>query len=240
MAQDTGEDIGGNGSSSLAQRGWGTSGTLRTTDRANKVSMQAVFSDPGSYTVQFDMIDNSTVLQARAKALVLWSVGGVEVSRQINVHSGASISGVGQGVRVIVTDDSKIFGGFDNYDYNVAITVSKGTRADIEQPPTLSVIALPETSTSNIILAATSVDIDLPPNVGAISVNVAVGSADGSVIADQQVQVLQRNDSAGQILSMQDPRMWPWIPLLPAARQLRIINRTAVSIRYAVTLGIDG
>jgi len=221
----------GNATTELKQKGWGASGQLRTGNKNDQLSLQAIFSEPGTYTVQFDMVD-ARGNRADAHALILWSCAGVEVSRKISVKNGASISGVGEGVRVIVTDVSTVT---PSYAYDVAITVSKGVRANTQQPAVFHIVGVTPT-----VDAASFLDVKIPTDIGAISFNVSIGSVNGTPLADQAVQIQQRS-AVGGILSLEDPRMFPWIQLQPEYDRIRIINNTvADQILFRLTLGIDG
>lgn len=88
--------------------GWGQSGQLTTGNQTKRVTMQADFNrgvGAFDFTAQFNLTPSSTGNAiVNAEALVRWRVEGQEVTRRLTIGAGASLTGVGQAVRVEMYD----------------------------------------------------------------------------------------------------------------------------------------
>jgi hypothetical protein len=217
---------------------WSISGTLTAGDFDKSVSLQALFAEPGDYTVQLSGIfpPANVLVPIQPEAEIIWSVAGNSISRKVSVGSGISISGNAEAVRVVVKDVTNLFGG-PLTDYEVSITICKGTRAAIPIPPTLLV---PLAAGFGGLNPGAAVDIPIPQGVGITSVHVSIAQRIGVPIPEQAIQVLQRGAGGIGTLQAYDPRAIGWCPMAPAAVTLRIKNWTAGIVDFAVTFGIDG
>lgn len=255
------------------KNGWSATGDIRTPipvgiaagpPSPDVVSLQANFADdPGAYTVQFTVnipADAGTAVRIRARAQIFWSVEGNEITRSMEVVDGGSISGVGQGVRVVVSDISRqVAPGAapPSVTYSVSITVIKGVRPTSPNPPFLAPIAGDGNLVGHLTTAQESI-IDVPLGVGVNSVAVfpfATDSVDPDasvpvILLDNEVEVYQSaNDSTGgaptvfDVLRMYDPRDVTWVPLAPGTRSIIIRNKSATAgtiLWYSIAFGIDG
>lgn len=191
--------------------------------------------DPGTYVVQLSLQDPNAVgagFRIEAKAEITWSVSGNSIRRIVDCVNGMSVSGVAEGVDVRIFDDSTIGVGSPD-PYFVSLSVSKGNRASIQQPPfyTLPI---------DIIAPSSFISTEIPQNIGAISVRVDVGPVDaGDPIGEFDLEVLQQY--GGGTLKAYSPKSG-WVPLAPATREIAIAAAAALTDNayFQITLGIDG
>ena len=234
--------------------GWSQSGKLTSNDDSGIVSLQAVFPESGDYTVQISLADNTQGVVAgqpssvQAEALITWSVEGNNVRRRVTVVNGLTVQGTAQAVYVSVKDKS--IGGFATpITYTVNIQVVPGTRASVQQPPTLisqrvfvgAVDTQNPTGYHYFVGPASSVNIPVPLDAGIISVFVTAFPNPVTVIPQNNAQV-QHNGGAG-IQKNYDPNVLDgWVPLLPGTSNITLFNNfaAATSIDFTVTFGIDG
>jgi hypothetical protein len=97
----------GDRSTFLTKTGWGQSGTLTAGNKTQRVTMQADFNKgvgAFDFTCQFSVTAPGGRSVVNAEALVSWRVEGQEVTRRITIGAGASLTGVGQAVRVEIYD----------------------------------------------------------------------------------------------------------------------------------------
>jgi hypothetical protein len=235
-----------------APRAWSRFGTLYTPEpnganpglrRPEEVSMQALFTDdPGVYTLQFQVEANPTsvafgiTLPARALADVTWSVEGNSITRRIHVTDGCTIVGTGQGVRVVVRDDTELqaISSQVSYPYTVGMTLTKGNKS-MTTPP-LYILAQ-----SQIVAAPTFWIV--PSNIGANQFIVYPGWSGGAPATD--FITLQGVDQFNAVIFAY--RMYPssipqYLPLPPNVQRLRVLTAgtTVNLIGFAIFLGIDG
>jgi hypothetical protein len=99
---------GGDRSTFATKTGWGQSGNLITGNRINRVTMQADFNKgvgAFDFTAQFNITPpNNGNAIVNAEALIHWRVEGQEVTRRLTIGAGATLTGVGQAVRVEMYD----------------------------------------------------------------------------------------------------------------------------------------
>jgi len=196
---------------------------------------------------------------------ITWIVNGTAVKRSVSVISGTTISGVGEAVNVNVFDASPPGSevGVAGFVYPVTINVSPGLRpAQSQQPfydipnpdgesPYFGVCAFQVDPASSLIVyfpqqgtlftggpptALPSADGILKP-IGATSIHVSVGNANGNPIASQEAQVAIQN-----IGRLYDPRDgFQWQPMPPSAFSAQLFNHSVTDpYIFSVTLGIDG
>lgn len=226
----------------VATGGQSVTGTLVTQARDKQVSMQQVFPEAGEYTIQFsmDLTDVPVVLYCEAD--IEWSVGGNVIRRRITVNNGTSISGNGEGVRVVIRDASPIAVVPENFDYKVSATVARGARGIFTNPPVLEI--LPDSAgvtPVQDINGGAFFTYTIPQMVGVKALKVEIGSVAGAAIPDQGIQVRFLDQTGGIDLTRFDPRDYEWWPVPAAARFIRIENRTGAQIIGVLPIyGIDG
>lgn len=239
--------------------GWGQAGKLTTFNRNQQVTMQAEFPETGTFTAQFDKdgplqtINEDPIMP---EALITWVVEGHIVTRRITVGDGASISGVGQAVKVSMTDattSTNLPGGpFTPTDYGVSVQVARGVRGGSKQPPTLILhdIIASGTSPANVTdfgggvfnLAAHSFTaIAVPPDAGAVSLFVtAIATSGAPTLAAGDIIITQELGVGAGGKEYDAFNYLDWVPLTPGVSDILITNNTAQTFSVTATLGIDG
>lgn len=172
--------------------GWSTGGKLVTQNRNQNVSLQADFTkrDPtydilgsGVYTVQF-AISKPTTGVYRAVATITWTVEGNQIVRQIDVNNGASLSAPSQAVRIQISDETPPeMGGPAGEEYGVTVFITKGTRAFSSVPATLKGLIAGSVELFTLGAGA-SIDVEVPENAGASSVEVTAAVSLAGVSPD--------------------------------------------------------
>lgn len=98
---------GGDRSTFRTKTGWGQSGNLTVGGKTQRVTMQADFNKgvgAFDFTAQFNLTPPGEGGVVNAEALVHWRVEGQEVTRRITIGGGATLTGVGQAVRIEIYD----------------------------------------------------------------------------------------------------------------------------------------
>lgn len=226
--------------------GWGIRGKLITGggEDNNKVQLTKTFDQQmKAHTIMFDGMDNNVAGMPGiviTEAEILWSVNSVVVRRVISVQDGASITGIAQGVSVNVIDRSALGG--VHVEYSVGITIAPGTRANIEQPPSLLPFGVLSSGAAVnyavSVAAGGTVTWTVPPNCGAVSAYLTAHQP-GVVLtdADFNVGMLVRGILARQFSLSGCNR---WVPLPPGCSTIVLTNSTGTAIRASCQLGIDG
>jgi hypothetical protein len=243
---DTGESVGERGKEKSP--GWSASGVLSTPDASGvtpgrSVSLQQEFEEAGVYTLQFDLIlptPAPTVKQARATAVIQWTVAGNTVTRVVAVASGMSISGVAKSIRVTITDTTIDNAGQDGYDYRVSFTIAPGTRAFSAAPP------LGEQMLTTQVATGVGLAVDIPLGAGINAVSVIIGDVLTGAVAQNLAYkdiTIGQNDGAFNVLGQWKPPPFgpQWVPLLPGARTLTVDVLLAGSLAVITIIwGLDG
>lgn len=224
--------------------GWSQSGPLSGTgglSPSSNVTLQANFPESNDYTVQFGIVgpDESSSAGARkTQAIITWTVEGNHITRQIDVVNGTSITGTAQAVHVDLVDLSTLSGGpAGSHEYTGSISVAKGSRPSVQQPPYLTgaLASLnPGGDVSGILV---------PQGAGVISVKVeVVAQLIGTHLNPDDV-VVQFMASA-VVLKQYSPLIDDgWVPLPSGCTLIRFVSTIAVgTIGYILypTFGIDG
>lgn len=220
-------------------KGWQSFGTLTRLDGQQGVALQANFETPGEYTVQFDLQATSEVEitngPCRAIAEIVWSVEGNDIRRRVSVAKGMSVTGIGQGVKVVIRDVSE---GGTTAQYTVSAVVARGARSAQQQPPILE--------DANIFLLPAgggAEQIEVPQNAGVISVYVPIatsGSDRWEAIPDGIVEVIHA-DGAGGANKRYNPLAFQWVPLSPGTLNIIVSSgTTAPELQFKPVWGIDG
>ena len=209
--------------------------------------------EPTTYTLQFGIVDlepfilfpevNPRKFSPIVQAIITWKINGQHQRRVISVVSGAAISAVAEGVDVKLIDLSQYPVG---YKYKVQVTLSRGVRPAVEQPPVLF-----DTKGLQFVLSTApdnEVFFQVPEDSGVISVYPFLGYPDG--IATPQFDAINLRmeflDEA-QITNygyMQPPVRGQWIPLIPGTG-LVLFQRSDTSgptdaVGVSVLWGIEG
>lgn len=241
--------------------GWSANGTLTTPPAPNvvpdgAVQLQIDFGEKNAeyYTLEFNLLDlqnrndpagNSIML--RAKAEVNWSVEGNFIRRLIHVSSGTSISGLGQGVSIRITDDSENPDSDPVVTYPVSVQVSRGTRPTMggTQPPLY--VPRPPLPTDNdpvnrlppYTLAATdSMEIPVPADAGVNSLLLMVHS-NANALSPEDVVVQQQG--TGIQLAIGDLNVCnKFVPLVPGCNVIRVDNDHSDPIVITPIWGVEG
>jgi hypothetical protein len=186
-------------------------------------SLQQQELEPQTYTIQFQVEPPSDGNGFGCFAIVNWKVKGQQIVRKLSVYSGASISAVAESVDVQLIDVSGAgLAGLppnNGGQYKVAANLSRGTRANVQQPPTLITQPL-----AVEFLSAPSVEFLVPQDAGVISAMVLVAPANLQDIIAQQLV------TGGPPTQSYYPATQPgeWIPVSPLTLKLNMINRNLV------------
>jgi hypothetical protein len=233
-----------------APKGWSVAGTLATPDATGatptlSVSMQQIFAAIGEYTLYFELTEpedtSLSAKNARAKAIIEWSVGGNTIRREVSVASGTSVSAVAESVRVVMVDDTIDNPGNPGFEYQVTASLAAGTRASYTSvplssgiPPVLGVTnGAPET-------------IPVPQGVGVALVAVVPGtfivSGTATNLEYRDIVVRQIGTSGDVLLDWKPPSAGVlWVPLVPGTASIFVACSRALGIiSMAVLFGIDG
>lgn len=197
---------------------------------------------PEAYTLQFSFVgvenDNAgNPFIPTAQAIVTWKIDGQQQRRVISIVSGASISGVCNAIDVRIVD---IPNGGDNTagkKYSVQSTLSRGLRANTQQPPTLTDQLLQGIGTGS------SATWNVPQDAGVTSIFVLLaagttGAIDpGSVIVDTS----DTTTPSPALLGAYYPLMaQKWVPLPPGSQRVVVHNGHTDTVFTQVIWGIDG
>lgn len=248
--------IGDDGAYNEPVNGWSTSGQLvAQRGETSQFSLQAVFPNSGYYTVQFGVIQPSTGNPVNPKATLRWSVEGNDITRRINVGSGVTISGPGQGVKVVVQDATPTGGAAYSDPYTVSIQVSPGARPSSFTPPTLQceLYTTSDLGGSNagpfipmnsgvVSIGASGVGyFVVPQDAGPVSVEVAGTNSDGT----SATYIVEQSSISG--VTAVDNKLYNcadvqgFVDLVPATNLVRVVNLSAtLGIDVSVTFGING
>jgi hypothetical protein len=232
--------------------GWSQSGTLTPGNKNKQVTLQANFPKTDTYTIQFN-VDRTTFKGIGAgasaqftEALITWSVEGNDVTRKVTIADGVSVTGVGQAVRVVITDNSIIGGSTTASPYVASAQVSKGTRAPSASPP---VYIDPSTIATQInAIAGTVASFTPPEGIGANSLLITAQYLDGAGVprATAPLGTLTAKIQAGSGLNMSvyEPRAAGFVPIPPGATQVTIeigVTGAAGDVMVVTPIwGIDG
>jgi len=250
-----------------AKRGSGNSGklTLSGSTAANNffgvasifpsptgnVSFQIENLPPDVYTIHLAVVNPPALSTATPFVLstiadAVFAVDGRQNRRLVSVNQGIRICGQADAISVNIKDNSvpAIAARIPVcFEYQVSIAISRGLRPDLSQPPTLAPfdangLVFPPFEMD--LAAGTSLSIPVPQGVGIISTNTTVWvTPGGGVIPEGAAEVAYRNN--GTILRVFDPRVAPWVPIVPGTNEVFIKNNTgAQDIQFSVLFGIDG
>jgi hypothetical protein len=189
--------------------------------------------EPGEYTLQFGVQPPADGHGFATYAVINWKIAGQQQQRIMSIYQGASISGVAEGVSVQLFDQSGDASVSRQAPYNIIITLSRGTRANTQQPPVL-------VTTSNLIIphGLGTKNETVPNNAGVISVSVS--AANNGVLANTDLAVFEIN-SAGTLGAFYPNIAIGWNPLVPGSTILTLTNNsTTTDAVLSLIWGIEG
>ena len=223
-------------------------GVIQESPTNNEVSLQCDL-DGGMNTIQFGMIPKSNPVifgqVSVAKATILWTVDGNTTQRVVTVGTGVSVSGSAQKVQVVMRDATRVgpgyVAGFDRL-YDVSVQVSKGTRPDIQSPPTLIPDSFSSWAEGTVLVnaAASAPTLTVPSNSGVVAFQCVISEANGAPIPAGSFTV--RELANGVLRREYDPRDYDaWVSIPPSVDQIQLHNYNAgIQVRASVLYGIDG
>ncbi len=234
---------------------WSKSGILTTGSVDNKIQLDQAMPEPSNYTVQFSLTPDplaAYTLPIECQADIIWKVDGQSIKRTVTVGQGVSVTGTADAVTVIVTDSTDVSGGVFNYE--VGIQISKGSRASVQQPPTLVPDGqdnLTGTSVPNNFPGFFSVApgqlilIPVPQDAGIISVFITASAwtIAGPVVMASGDAMINHISYGNAPTRIYDPNTKEWVPVTSGTSFIKLFNYFAgatYAIFYSVTFGIDG
>jgi hypothetical protein len=222
-------------------------GKMRSKVLEGGPSLQCQFNEPDNYTVQFKVSNRKIPVTGNINpvATVTWFLGGNSLSRKLSVYDGASITGCASNVTVTVADETDRLDTSPSQDYTVTIMTAKGSRADIQQPPTYSIYQLSNAGPNtrrlgcSFVLAGTSIIVPVPTEAGIVSVFGTASAPNGAVFPEGDLIIRQRNVTP-LVVKQYDARNLGWVPISPQTVDIELINNSAVDTLFGLTWGIDG
>lgn len=221
--------------------GWSASGDLDPLTpgpSGQVVHLQVKFPEAGNYTVQFNVSDPNALFLVnnevvRAQAEVVWSINGQQVRRLVDCVNGLSITGTAEAVAVNIVDRSDVTVS-PVVPYLATVTVAKGTRSSVQQPPTY---------TGERVRLGALGGASIPVPEGAISVNVTIAPLIiGAPIVPEQ-HIVRETGNGGINLKSWNPTLFQgWIPLAAGATKISFEQSAlqAQEFYYFTSFGIDG
>lgn len=241
--------------------GWSAEGPLISASDANPnpqdaVHLQVDFGEAAAqyYTLQFSLVppafaDTENTADIRGKAEIRWSVEGNFVRRVVSVWNGSSISGLGQGVSIKITDDT--YNPDDaptSFIYRVSVQVTKGTRPTLggTQPPIYQPLLAGEIAPLTLdpditwlVPAGSTLDVPIPEDAGVNCVYIGTQGSSGAALEPEAVQTIQFANGIGVMYgTLRNCNRFE--PLLPGATQIRLGNNTAADLRVTIFWGVEG
>lgn len=228
-------------------KGWQQAGDL-VVGGSNTVSMQFDFGEPDSYTIGFlppFAFGNDPCV--RAEALVMWNVDGAYKPVRVSVVGGQSVTGVAQGVKILITDATPITQDYcpQGTKYQVSAQVARGTRGTSVIAPYY--IPLNQAHVNDLAAHSTSTVV-VPYDAGVqsfyftVTQNASGGTAPqvGDVLVSQQAQSPHGNGVPGTLGTFDPARFQGWVPMLPGCNQIVTQNASGNHYSYTLIFGIDG
>lgn len=200
-----------------------------------------------NYTVQFNVTLPPGGVFANPVAEISWSVEGNTIRRLVSVTNGCSVTGVGQGVKVVVRDQTPqgIGGKVYGVSYDVAITVAPGNRSSVNQPPIFTppsaILAGAVVLPLYTVPPLSFLRVAIPQNAGVISSYVTAVTADGSPLT-QFGGIVTEFDVAGHAQKSYDVLNQEFVPISGQGFELQVFNNLAAGhdLQVSVSFGIDG
>lgn len=239
----------------MGKTGWSAAGKLMTGNVSKRVQLQADFPETGSYLLQFTKIDSpGSNLPIRTIAEITWSVEGNSVSRLVTISNGSSVQGAGQGVRVVLYDDTVDQDGGatvpNGTEYNVSMQVAPGSRGSDSLPPTYTPSQAVDVIMGNAAPITTE-NFDVPQDAGAKSFAFMISASGvGTLpypIAEGGILIVQAQ--AGMRIAenyYMSVNAGKYIPLIAGCDEIIVyaykagLDANITEIRVTLTFGIDG
>jgi hypothetical protein len=236
-----------------AYKGWSASGTLQSKDSLPAVQLQANFEEPVPYTVQFaitnvrEVTGTSHIGSYNPTAEIVWSVEGNSVRRVVSVINGTSVTGVGQGCRVTVRDQTPPSDPTVDMEYEVSILVAPGTRPATQVQPILvplitDVLGVARPGTV-FVDGGTAIDVAIPENAGVTAVFITAWAYNAGIpVALTDSDIEAAHTSAAYTFKQYNPQKYNWVPIGPETTRIRLSNYMGPTsqVLFNVTFGIDG
>ncbi len=212
--------------------------TMRAGNPGFQNNIDVTDLEPDTYTIQFSIINIQpspnieAIIPPIVQAIITWKIEGQQQRRVISVVSGASISGVCQAVDVKLLDINNQED--PGYEYQVQVTLSKGIRANTQQPPQLS------RGRFVLIEFGSEFRFAVPQDSGVISFFIYADA--GTTVQPGEV-VIAMTDAVNNTVAVLSPAPngTQWIPLVPGTTDVAIQNQSAASGLFANLIwGIDG
>lgn len=198
---------------------------------------------PETYTLQFSFVGvepdtAGTPFIPTAQAIINWKIDGQQQRRVISIVSGASISGVCNAVDVKIIDIPQGGDSTIGKKYSVQATMSRGLRANTQEPPTLTDELLQGINTG------ANATFQIPQDAGVTSVFVlAASGSPADVFADTSLLAVMSDNhqpSNGLYGSFYPFKCCHWVPLAPGSQKVVLFNGSGVTQFCQVIWGIDG
>jgi|WetSurMetagenome_2_1015567.scaffolds.fasta_scaffold225342_3 hypothetical protein len=236
-----------------AYTGWSASRELISKDTNPAVQLQANFQDPTPYTVQFSITNlkatdgSADIGSYNPTAVIEWSVEGNSVRRVVSVINGTSVTGVGQGCRITVRDQTPTTDTTKEMEYTVAILVAPGVRPANQLQPILTPLIADSFGVTRpgaiFVDGGTGVDVQIPENAGVTSVYITAASLNAGIpvaLTDADIQASHTNTA--YVYKEYNPNKYTWVPIGPGTSTVRLTNFMGplTQVLFNVTFGIDG
>lgn len=249
----------GDGEDEMTFKAWSASGALVSRVPNDNITLQSNFvENPEGYTVQFSITNIEAVAGAglpignyAPTAEIVWSVEGNSVRRLVSVVNGTTVSGVGQGCRVKVYDETPLSDATPQTTYIVGIQIAPGVRAATQVQPTYVppiVDSLGSTRIGALVVqpgVGGLTPVDVPVNAGVTCVFITASKFTGTpiVLTDADVHVYHTSVS-GVTNKAYNPMNYGWVPVAPETDHITFADFLAVApgndVIFSVTFGIDG
>lgn len=190
----------------------------------------------------------------RCQAVVSWVVEGNQVQRVFDIGDGTTISGVGAGAIIQAQDLTATLPGMtgtNGIEYQVSVSVAKGTRGQFQIPvvqpgaaDSVNGVVQPVPLIIGPVTLAPTQDASfvVPPSAGVIGVKISAIDVTDATVRPTFVTATQRNASLTfpyyRWLPDADPS---FVPLVPGAQAIQVINNSASdSVIVSLDWAIDG
>lgn len=232
--------------------GWSQSTRLVTGRTASVNSLQFSDNESSEFTVQFEIAGSTATAAIQCEATVCFQCEGNKAQRRISIVNGVSITGRGQGVMVLLKDNTSplLRPSPLELEYTVDVLASRGVRAFSGYQPILRAPLPSVTSGGASISSAGSFPIPatetryvgIPQDAGAFSAGVFICSSVIPPIVDPNVIVTARSSIFPAVaLKIWNPFINPgYMPLPPGADELVIVNASGTAVYASVDYGIEG
>lgn len=220
--------------------------TMNTQSGSGEINgLQQSNLEPGEYTIQFGVIPPPNIPGApptqqafSANAIVSWKSDGQQQRRVISLIPGAAITGVCDAVDVRIQDLGTLFGPNNpGSEYKVIQTMSKGSRANIQQPVVLV------TDVAQTIAAPGSLNFFVPRDSGVVAYQALVAQSSPLPLTSV-FDVIASQNALGNVIATDYPMInTGWIPLAPGVIAVELVNQNTTGpspILANIIWGIEG